>query len=234
MLVEGGDGRRLLIDASPDLRQQLLSAGVSALDGVLMTHAHADHSHGLDDLRLICRAMRKPLDLFGDPATLAELARRFGYAFAPIEPDFGWFRPALNARVVDGPFAAAGMHVLPFRQGHGPSLTTLGFRIGPFAYSTDASRLDDAAFGVLAGIDVWVVDCQSYQPNFVHSHLEQTLAWIERVKPRRSILTHMGHDFDYSELASRLPGWVEPAVDGLVVTVETKPTVGMVDTSLSG
>ncbi len=214
VLVEGDAGQRLLIDASPDLRQQLLDASVSRLDGILMTHAHADHCHGIDDLRLICRAMAGSLDLFGDRATLDELKTRFGYAFTtPREATAGWL--SLVPHEIAGPFVAGGLAVRPFRQAHGTATTTLGFRIGSFAYSTDLNGLDDAAFQVLEGVDVWVVDCQGVQPSPVHSHLDLTLAWIERVRPRRAVLTHLGHDFDFADLARRLPPGVEPARDGL-------------------
>ena len=220
VLVERG-GARLLIDASPDLRAQFLDAGVTRLDAVLFSHAHADHCHGIDDLRLICRAMDAALPAFGDQATLDELARRFGYAFEPMTTS--WFRPALEPRAIDGLFTVAGVPVVPFPQDHGPTMTTLGFRMGPFAYSTDVSDLPDDAFAALAGVDTWVVDCQSEAPTFVHSHLERTLGWIARVRPRRAVLAHMGHDFAYARLAARLPTGIEPGYDGLVLDMEDAP-----------
>lgn len=220
ILVEQGAGR-LLVDASPDLRAQLLDAGVNRLDAVLFTHAHADHCHGIDDLRLVCRAMNAAVPAYGDAETLAELRRRFAYAFEAMTTS--WFRPALDARVIDGPFDVAGIRVRPFAQRHGPTMVTLGFRFGGLAYSTDVSDLDDAAFGALAGADTWIVDCQSTEPTYVHSHLERTLGWIARVRPRRAVLTHMGHDFAYADLAQRLPKGVEPGYDGLVLDVEDKP-----------
>lgn len=216
VLVEEG-GAALLIDASPDLREQLLGTAITRLDAVLFTHAHADHCHGLDDLRLIVRLMRRPLDVFADPPTLAELDRRFSYAFVPPRPDEGWFRPVLNPLPIEGPFEAAGMPVVPFRQRHGERATTLGFRIGRFAYSTDADQLSDVAFAALAGVEVWVVDSQGYKENYVHSHVERTLGWIARVRPKRAVLTHMGHELDYARLAAELPSGVEPARDGLVL-----------------
>lgn len=218
VLVEEG-GAALLIDASPDLRDQLLCTGTMRLDAVLFTHAHADHCHGIDDLRLIVRLMRRPLDVWGDAATLAELDRRFGYCFVPPRPDEAWFRPVLNPRPIEGPFEAAGLTVVPFRQRHGERATTLGFRIGGFAYSTDVDRLPEEAFSVLDGVEAWVVDSQGYKENFVHSHVAQTLAWIDRVRPRRAVLTHMGHELDYARLAAELPPGVEPARDGLVIEI---------------
>ncbi|MBM3582943.1 MAG: MBL fold metallo-hydrolase [Alphaproteobacteria bacterium] len=217
VLVEQG-ATRLLIDASPDLRAQLLDAQVTRIDAVLFSHAHADHCHGIDDLRLICRAMDTAVPAYGDAETLAELARRFGYAFEAKTTS--WFRPALEPRTVNGPFAVAGATVRPFPQNHGPTMVTLGFRIGPFAYSTDVSDLDDDAFAALEGVETWVVDCQSIEPSYVHSHLERALGWIERVRPRRAVLTHMGHDFAYAALANRLPEGVEPGYDGLELVME--------------
>jgi len=217
VLIEAGEVR-LLIDASPDLRAQLLDTGTSRLDAVLFTHAHADHCHGLDDLRLVCRTIESPLDAWAAPETLAELERRFGYAFgAGPGPTGGWFRPALVARAIAGPFAVSGVTVRPFVQHHGSTMTTLGFRVGGFAYSTDVSELDDEAFAALEGIDTWIVDCQSRRPNYIHSHLERTLGWIRRAAPRRAVLTHMGHELDYDGIKAELPAGVEPAYDGLVI-----------------
>jgi phosphoribosyl 1,2-cyclic phosphate phosphodiesterase len=222
VLVEHG-GARLLVDASPDLRNQLLDAGVARLDAVLFSHAHADHCHGLDDIRLVCRAMNAVVPVYGATDTPAELRTRFGYAFDPVSSTTGWFRPALEPRTIDGPFDMAGIPVVPFTQRHGSTMTTLGFRFGGFAYSTDVSDLDDAAFAALDGLDTWVVDCQSFQPTYVHSHLDRTLGWIERARPRRAVLTHMGHDFAYRGLSRRLPKGVEPGYDGLVLEVEDRP-----------
>ncbi|MGH6718975.1 MAG: MBL fold metallo-hydrolase [Alphaproteobacteria bacterium] len=220
VLIEAADVR-LLIDASPDLRAQLLDSATTRLDAVLFSHAHADHCHGIDDLRLVCRTIEAPLDAWATADTLAELERRFGYAFGSWDGTGagagGWFRPALVAHAIAGPFAVSGVTVRPFVQRHGPTMTTLGFRVGRFAYSTDVSDLDDDAFTALAGIDTWIVDCQSRAPTYVHSHLERTLGWIARVAPRRAVLTHMGHELDYDLLTAELPDGVEPAYDGLVI-----------------
>lgn len=220
ILVEQGENR-VLVDASPDLRQQLLATKISVVDAVILTHAHADHLHGVDDLRSINYYRNGPLDVWGDPDTLAHVKRRFGYAFeSPHRAQDIWFQPALVAREVSGPFAVGDLKVIPFRQIHGGGREpTLGLRFGKFAYSTDVKEMPEEAFAALAGIDVWIVDCLQDRPNPAHSHLEQTLAWIARVKPRRAILTHMNHAVDYAAYAARLPPGVEPAYDGLTLHV---------------
>jgi len=210
------EATRILVDTSPDLRTQCMDAGILAVDAVLYTHDHADHSHGIDDLRGLNRAMDQAIHVYGDAPTLASLGRRFGYAFEPVNRSIGWYKPELIPHEITGPFRIGNIDVVPFSQKHGRR-TTLGFRFGPVAYSTDVNALDDAAFAVLAGVDVWVVDCLQYRENFVHSHLAQTLDWIRRVRPRRAVLTHMGHAFDYATLARELPPGVEPGRDGLVI-----------------
>ncbi|HEV8015848.1 MAG TPA: MBL fold metallo-hydrolase [Stellaceae bacterium] len=219
ILVEDGGGT-ILVDTPPDLRQQLLDAGASQIDAVLFTHAHADHSHGIDDLRSINRATGKPLPIYADPHSLAELKARFRYIFTPVDPGVrtAFYKPAVEPQEIAGPFTAAGMTIVPFVQDHGFS-QTLGFRFGRFAYSTDVIRLDEAAFGALAGIDTWIVDCIRVREHVTHSHLAQTLDWIERVRPRRAILTHMDESLDYESLRRALPAGVEPGYDGLTIEV---------------
>jgi phosphoribosyl 1,2-cyclic phosphate phosphodiesterase len=214
VLVESR-GKTVLIDTSPDLREQLLGAGTGQIDAVILTHAHADHLHGIDDLRAVNRVMQRAIPLYASAASLAEIRQRFGYALEPVPADGMFFKPTVTPHVVDGPFAAAGLPVTPFEQDHGYS-KTLGFRIGAFGYSTDVVELDDAAFAVLAGIELWIVDCLRYEPHPTHSHVAKTLTWIERVKPKRAILTHLDRPLDYTELAAQLPPGVEPGYDGLI------------------
>jgi len=217
ILVEEGDAT-LLVDTSPDLREQLLDAGVKRVDAVLFTHSHADHTHGIDDLRSINRMMGKPMPIYADRVTMDELKARFRYIFAPVDPTAksAFYKPALEPREFDGPFEAAGVAVVPVAQDHGFS-TSWGFRFGRFAYSTDAFGLDETAFAALAGIDVWIVDCIRRSPHPTHSHLERSLDWIRRVRPRRAIFTHMDQTLDYETLRRELPDGVEPGYDGLVI-----------------
>ena len=232
IVVEQSDGRRILVDTSPDLRQQFLAQGLTTVDAVILTHAHADHMHGLDDLRSVNYHRNAPLEIWSDAATLREARERFGYAFAPPRTNAGiWYAPSLVACEigVGGVTRIAGTDVVSFHQIHGGTRPpTLGLRFGNFAYSTDVREMPEAGFAALAGIDTWIVDCLQDDPSVAHSHLEQTLGWIERVRPRRAILTHMGHRFDYADLRGRLPESVEPGHDGLVVEVPdiTTETIG--------
>ena len=223
ILVEQGDAT-ILVDSSPDLRQQLLDAGCDRLDAVLFTHDHADHSHGIDDLRFVKRPSGGPLPAYGDAATLATLAGRFDYIFRQKEIGSGiLYRPFLERRQLAGPFAVAGLPVTPFEQDHGYDTKTVGYRIGNMAYSTDVVGLSDAAFEVLAGLDLWVVDCLRFEPHPTHAHFDLTMQWIERARPRRAVLTHLNHMVDYDVLAARCPPGVEPGYDGLVVEVPDFP-----------
>lgn len=217
LLVEQGP-TTLIVDTSPDFRAQMLAAGAGRLDAVLYTHDHADHCHGIDDIRNVNRLVGGPIDAYGDAKTLATLARRFSYIFAETDPIYGFYKPTLIPHPVDGPFRVGEIAVTPFRQDHGYDRATLGYRFGPLAYSTDVVSLDEAAFAALAGVEVWIVDCLRLTPHPTHSHLERTLEWIARVAPARAILTHMNHELDYHSLLARLPAGVEPGYDGMSIT----------------
>lgn len=218
-------GATILVDASPDLRAQLLAAEVRRIDAVIVTHAHADHVNGLDDLRYVNRLMRSAIPLYGDRATLDELRQRFGYAFRPLD-GHGFYRPVLEPREIAAgtEFEAAGVTVLPIAQDHG-FMASLGLRFGAFAYSTDVVRLDEAAFGALAGIDTWIVGCFQQTVHPTHAHLPLVLEWVARIRPRRTVLTHMSERLDYATLAATLPEGVEPAHDGLVLELADHPPV---------
>ncbi|MGE5546507.1 MAG: MBL fold metallo-hydrolase [Solirubrobacterales bacterium] len=216
ILVEH-EGTRILVDASPDLRAQLLDAAVRQLDAVLFTHDHADHLHGIDDLREVNRAMGGALDIHATADVLATIGQRFGYTLEPLPPGAtSIFKPVLVPHEITGQFQVGSIDVVPFDQDHGYGRTT-GFRFGSLAYSTDAVGLPDEAFAALQGVDVWIVGCLTDHEHPTHAHLDKALSWIDRVKPRRAILTHMAARLDFDALAARLPAHVEPGFDGLVV-----------------
>ncbi len=227
LLVErkeaGTPATRVLVDTSPDIRTQLLSAGVDHLDGVLYTHAHADHLHGIDDLRAFWMKTKRRLDVYADGATSDRILEAFEYCFRT--PPGGTYPPILtmnriesNARLaING--ASGPIDVTPFTQAHGPGGATLGFRFGTLAYSCDVSDLDDNAASMLEGLDVWIVDALRRDPHSSHFSVRESLAWIDRLKPRRAILTHMDYSLDYATLRSELPSNVEPAYDGMVIAL---------------
>lgn len=217
-ILVANEDTQVLVDASPDCRAQMLAAEVRHLDAVIFTHPHADHCHGVDDLRWINVATGEDLPAYGDAHTLRVLQERFSYVFEPLKysTESQYYKPVLFKREITGPFEIGSLKVVPFEQDHGFS-TTLGFRFGAFAYSTDVVRMPDAAFETLAGVDTWVVDCFRRTPHKTHSFLPRTLEWIERLKPRRAVLTHMGGAMDYRTLCDELPDGVEPAYDGMVI-----------------
>ncbi len=212
VLVQNAD-TALVIDTSPDFRDQMLQAGVQHLDGVFYTHDHADHVHGIDDLRGFYHQTRKPIPIFGHKETLKVIGKRFEYIF---KDQTGY--PALcTANSLNGPETVGDITMIPFEQGHG-SGTSLGYRFGDIAYSTDLDRMTDEGFAALRGIKIWIVDALRYDPHPTHSHLARTLDWIAKVKPERAILTHMNWDMDYKTLVSKLPEGVEPAFDGMIIS----------------
>lgn len=218
LLVQADDGTTVLIDTSPDLRDQLLDAGVRRLDAVLFTHGHADHLHGIDELREVNRVMQAPIPVHGDAAMLEVIGQRFDYVFTPLETAY-YYKPVLLPMEITGPFQVGGLHIVPFVQDHGLS-RSLGFRLNDMAYSTDVVRLDDDAFRVLHGLRLWVVAAFHERAHPTHANLETTLGWIDRVRPRRAVLTHMSGALDYGDLRRRLPAGVEPAHDGMVIDLE--------------
>lgn len=217
ILVEQGT-TRILVDTGADCREQLLDAGVRHLSGVLYTHDHADHLHGIDDLREVNRAMQAPLPIFAAPEVAASIRQRFPYVLGSVEDGQTIYKPMLEPHDICGPFTVGDVAVVPYDQDHG-YCRTLGFRFGEFAYSTDVVDLPEDSFAALDGITTWVVGCLTYNPHPTHAHLDKVLGWIERVKPRRAFLTHMTPTMDYETLRARLPAGIEPAYDGMVLDV---------------
>jgi phosphoribosyl 1,2-cyclic phosphate phosphodiesterase len=198
----------------------LIEAGVDHLDAVLMTHSHADHTHGIDDLRPLVIAMRKRIDIYMDEPTSAAVREKFTYIFAT--PPGSSYPPILRERrltagvacPIDGP--GGTIETVPFALEHG-DIPALGFRIGALAYTPDLNGIPEASLPLLEGLGVWIVDALRYAPHPSHFSLDETLSWIERLRPRRAILTNLHTDLDYETLRRRLPENVTPAYDGLRV-----------------
>lgn len=215
---EAGRTTAVLIDTGPDLREQLLGFGARRIDGVVYTHDHADHTHGIDDLRMVAYAMKRRIDVWADAPTRETLLTRFGYCFA-ARPGSSYppilianeIRPPEPVRI-DG--EAGGIEILPVVQEHG-EVPSLGFRIGNLAYSPDICGLPAASVPLMQGLDVWIVDALRYTPHPSHFTVGQALEWIERLAPKRAILTHLHVDLDYETLRRELPAHVEPAYDGM-------------------
>jgi phosphoribosyl 1,2-cyclic phosphate phosphodiesterase len=206
-----------------DMRTQLLDAGVDHVDAVLYTHAHADHLHGIDDLRAFWMKTKRRVDVHADDLTAARIFEAFAYCFRT--PPGGSYPPILNMNRIAPymAFSIAGdggpIDVLPVAQTHGPGGASLGFRFGPLAYSCDVSALGDRAASGLEGLDVWIVDGLRREPHPSHFSVREALEWVERLKPKRAILTHMDYSLDYATLKSELPPNVEPAYDGMVIAL---------------
>jgi phosphoribosyl 1,2-cyclic phosphate phosphodiesterase len=221
---EGAEGTtNVLVDTPPDLRDQLLDAGVGLLDGVLYTHDHADHTHGIDDLRVPVYNGHHRVEIFSDRATLRALRQRFDYCF---ETPMGSEYPAilLGHEIYPGDMVhlegrGGVIDAIAFRQIHGRG-ETLGFRFGGLAYSPDVSDLPEDSLDHLRDLDIWIIDALRYTPHPSHFSLSEALAWVGRMKPKRAILTHMHVDLDYEALKRELPSGVEPAYDGMVLETE--------------
>lgn len=224
LLVEREDDggiTRVLIDTTPDMRAQLLDAGVGELDAVVYTHSHADHVHGIDDLRQIVFNMRKRLPVWADGDTQNALLDRFGYAF--VQPEGSPYPPILDLHTIKGPFDIRGaggtLTFRPFKVGHG-SIDALGFRVADLAYLPDVAEIYDAAWTELENLDCWILDALRRKPHPTHAHLDLALEWIAKMAPRHAVLTNMHLDLDYDDVANETPDHIVPAYDGLRLSYE--------------
>lgn len=219
---EGEAMTRVLIDTSPDVREQLLRAECGQIDSVLFTHDHADQSHGIDDLRALALIQRARVPIWADTSTRETLTTRFGYCFSarkgsPYPPILDMHAMDVpNPIVVEG--AGGTISARPFRVEHGAT-PTLGFRIGNLAYTPDLNNVPDESLEALEGLDCWIVDALRRTPHPTHFSLDEALSWIERVKPKRAVVTNMHIDLDYETLCTELPAHVVPAYDGFEVEI---------------
>lgn len=210
------DGRRVVVDTGPEFRLQVLRAGLPALDAVLMTHEHADHIFGLDDVRFFSARAGAPLPVFAEARTGEAIRQAFPYVFNGAEVP-GSFRPSIALRTVEGAFDLFGRRVEPVRVMHG-ALPITAYRLGDFAYATDVSAMPPESEDALMGLDTLVLGALRHRPHPTHYTLEQALAEIERLAPRRAFLTHIGHELDHEETTALLPPNVALAYDGLTIT----------------
>jgi phosphoribosyl 1,2-cyclic phosphate phosphodiesterase len=213
----GPDGiTSVLIDTSPDLREQMLAAEVKHVDAVLYTHDHADQTHGIDDLRVFAMRKRRRVPAWMDAATKAALTRRFDYIFETMQG----YPAIVEARDVPShgaPWSIDGaggpVPVVTFDQAHGP-IRSVGYRLGPVVYSSDVSDLDEAALDAVRGCDLWIVDALRFTPHPTHAHVDKALEWIARAEVKRAVLTNLHIDLDYNDLRAKVPANVEVAYDG--------------------
>lgn len=212
---------RILIDSSPDLRQQLLRENIDWIDAVLYTHGHADHTHGINDVFCLARFQKKNIPIYADPQTLEELLTAFGYAFDTAADHHGQYdTPRLSPHAIRGPqvIPFPGVAFEHFEQDHGFS-KSYGYRIGDFAYCTDLIDMPAESWQRLEGIKVLVVDCLRREPHPTHAHLDLVLEWADRLKVERAYLNHLGAQLDYETLKKELPAGVKPCYDGLVIEI---------------
>jgi phosphoribosyl 1,2-cyclic phosphate phosphodiesterase len=221
-VAEDGRTTRVVIDTGPDFRAQMLAAGVTRIDAVAYTHPHADHIHGIDDLRGFWLEQRNLIDIHADVPTLARLKQAFGYCFET--PPGGSYPPILRANLIDPPVAftvegeGGPLTLEPLVQVHG-DIHSLGFRIGRMAYCPDISDFPATTVERLRRLDVLVLDALQYKTHPSHLSLSQALQWIERLTPGRAVLTHMHTPLDYATVAAETPDSVDPAYDGLVLEI---------------
>jgi len=214
---------RVLIDTSPDLREQLIDAGVDHLDAVFLTHEHADQTHGIDDLRSVVLHMRRRIPVYMNQSTSGDVLLRFGYCF--IEASGSGYPPILEHRSIEAGETqtiegkGGPLTLKPFLLEHG-NIPALGYRIGDAAYSPDMSDIPRVSLGLLQGLDVWIIDALRHTPHPTHINVEQALSWIALMKPRRGVLTNMHTDLDYEVLRAKLPDGVVPAYDGMRIQVD--------------
>ena len=210
-------GEVVLIDTGPDLRSQALRERIKRADAVLYTHTHADHIHGIDDLRSFCQLQRQQIPLYGNQATLDHIASKFAYTLR--DPGDFWDLPALSINLISEPLSLFGTQITPIPVKHGRSVI-LGYRIGNMAYLTDISEIPEESLALLQGLDLLLLDCLRYKPHHTHINLEQSLAYASHIKAKETYLIHMTHEMEYESLSGQLPPSIHVAYDGLRLNID--------------
>jgi phosphoribosyl 1,2-cyclic phosphate phosphodiesterase len=210
------NGKSILIDTGPDLRQQALREGLTSIDAVLYTHTHADHLHGIDDLRAFCQINRTQIPLYGSQETMHHIADKFGYTLR--EPSNFWDLPVLKTHSISAPFQIFEHTIIPIPLKHGNS-DIYGYRIGDIAYLTDVSSIPEASLVLLRGLKVLLLDCLRYTTHYTHINLEQSLRYASLIKADSTYLIHMTHELEYASLTEQLPQNVFVGYDGLKLFV---------------
>ncbi len=208
----------VLVDMGPDLHQQLVRYQRIDFDAVFCTHEHADHIHGIDELRWVCMKNNRDLPLYTTKRTMDALYKKFAYALKPLPEGKNFYaRPVLTPHIVTDSITINASHFTIIHQKHGKNVDSIGFRIGDFAYCTDVVDFEPQQFKKLQGVKVWVVDALRYTPHPTHAHVDKVLQWMDMLQPEKTYLTHMNHHMDYDTLMRELPDGVEPAYDGLCI-----------------
>jgi len=240
-LVQAGDDA-LLIDCGPDFHAQSCDFEIRKISGILLTHGHADHIQGFSEIPSLMRFQAGNIPCFGTSTALADVRERFAYLFQNDKNAFDYVKGETDEQKKIAPveiqpyqaFSVGDIDILPFDQEHGKDEHSLGFRFGDLIYSSDFTALDDEALSHLQGVNTWVLDCLSEEPSAVHNNLDSALRWIDKIKPRRAILTHMGKRMDYEILSSKLTAYqapsVEPAFDGMKIDISLSSPMPRDDT----
>lgn len=214
-LITLDNGKNILIDTGPDLRQQALREGLTHIDAVLYTHTHADHLHGIDDLRSFCQMQRSQIPLYASHTATKHITEKFGYTLR--EASDYWDLPVLKIHAIETAFELFGQKIIPIPLKHGNS-DIFGYRIGNLAYLTDVSAISETSLNLLQHLDVLLLDCLRYTTHFTHINVEQSLHYASQIIAKSTYLIHMTHELEYSELTSKLPGNVFLGYDGLKIT----------------
>lgn len=216
-LITLDNGKTILIDTGPDLRQQALREKVSKIDAVLYTHTHADHLHGIDDLRAFCQLQRSQIPLYGNAQAMNHIEEKFGYTLR--EPSNFWDLPVLKTNTISGPFTLFDQQVTPIPVKHG-NTDINGYRIGDLAYLTDVSAISETSLELLQGLKVLMLDCLRHNPHFTHINVEQSLAYAKQINAQATYLIHMTHELEYQTLTSQIPQNIHVGYDGLKIKLD--------------